>query len=77
MIDRRLSKVCVLVTAQSSLLSFSAGLLVLMLSRVYAYAVGGGDGDGEGEAAKPAQNDFHARLAMFKQKETGPSGGGA
>lgn len=46
------------------------------LSRVYAYAVGDGDGAAEGETAKPAQNDFQARLAMFKQKETGPSGGG-
>ena len=53
-----------------------AGTL-LCLFRVYAYAVGDGEGSAEGEAAKPAQNDFHARLAMFKQKETGPSGGGA
>eukprot|EP00752_Nemacystus_decipiens_P009888 g8821.t1 len=48
-----------------------------MVRRVYAYAVGDGDGAAEGEAAQPAQNNFQARLAMFKQKETGPSGGGA
>lgn len=46
-------------------------------SRVYAYAVGGGDGADEGESAKPAQNDFQARLAMFKKKETGSAGMGA
>ncbi|CAM9103141.1 unnamed protein product, partial [Hapterophycus canaliculatus] len=48
-----------------------------MVRRVYAYAVGDGEGAAEGETAKPAQNDFQARLAMFKQKETGPSSGGA
>lgn len=46
-------------------------------SRVYAYAVGDGEGADEGESAKPAQNDFQARLAMFKKKETGPAGTGA
>lgn len=48
-----------------------------ILRRVYAYAAGGGEGEGAGESAKPAQNDFQARLAMFKQKETGAKAGGA
>ncbi|CAB1098436.1 unnamed protein product [Ectocarpus sp. CCAP 1310/34] len=48
-----------------------------MVRRVYAYAVGGGEGADEGESSQPAQNDFQARLAMFKKKETGPAGGGA
>lgn len=40
--------------------------------RVYAYTSDGGeDADEGGEAAKPAENDFQARLAMFKLKETG------
>lgn len=45
--------------------------------RVYAYASGDADRAAEAEAAKPAQNDFQARLAMFKKKETGPTGGAA
>lgn len=46
--------------------------------RVYAYTSDGeDDNEGGGEAAKPAQNDFKARLAMFKQKETGTTSGEA
>lgn len=52
-------------------------LVLCVMRRVYAYAVGGGEGVVEGESAKPAQNDFQARLAMFKKKETGPTPGGA
>lgn len=47
------------------------------LSRVYAYASGDGEGATVNEAAQPAQNDFQARLAMFKKKETGPASGTA
>lgn len=47
------------------------------LFRVYAYASGDGEGAAGGsEDSMPAQNDFKARLAMFKQKETGSTQGG-
>lgn len=48
-----------------------------MPNRVYAYASGGGEGGVQNESAKPAENDFKARLAMFKKIETGPAAGGA
>lgn len=44
---------------------------------MYAYAAGDGEGPAKGEAAKPAQDDFKARLAMFKKIETGPAQGSA
>ena len=44
--------------------------------RVYAYSAGDGKGPTQGETAKPAENDFKARLAMFKKIETGPAQGG-
>lgn len=48
-----------------------------MFFRVYAYTSGGGDGGaGAGEAA-PKEQDFKARLAMFKQRESGSFRGGS
>lgn len=50
----------------------------MLFYRVYAYT---SDADEEAaigeEASKPAQNDFKARLAMFKQKEIGSTSGEA
>ncbi|CAM9439674.1 unnamed protein product [Ascophyllum nodosum] len=47
-----------------------------MVRMVYAYSAGDGKGPTQGETAKPAENDFKARLAMFKKIETGPAQGG-
>eukprot|EP00904_Undaria_pinnatifida_P002600 jgi/Undpi1/12340/HiC_scaffold_5.g02016.m1 len=61
-------------TSVAKLLGASTNNMVRM---VYAYASGDGEGATVNEAAQPAQNDFQARLAMFKKKETGPASGTA
>lgn len=78
-VDRRLDEMQVL-PAPTLINTFKCKFRICstgLPSRVYAYAAGDGDGADKGESAKPAQNDFQARLAMFKKKETGPSGRGA
>ncbi|CAM9676186.1 unnamed protein product [Discosporangium mesarthrocarpum] len=60
-------------TSVAKLLGASTNNMVKM---VYAYASGSSAGPSAGsENAKPAESDFKARLAMFKQKEIGGASG--
>lgn len=67
--------ICMFTVVPRHVLVLSCTIFGVHFSRVYAYTSDGDGAAGGGEAVMPAQNDFKARLAMFKKKETGPAQG--